>query len=168
MCGRLRFRVGGAERERQLEWRRASGASTAECFPPPAPAFAHPPACHAPEVSFGSASQSAREGCPALNWRTQQCGSLVGRETSTETIDDHDGTLLQSPNDVQRVCGQGPMIFLSASASAWWSAMALTSSGSAAKGEDSRRDAGLVGSEAIATGGGDVTTNHCSKVSCQP
>ena len=86
----------------------------------------------------------------------------------TEALDDRYGKRLQSPNDVQRVFGQGPTIFLSASASAWWSAMALTSSGSAAQGEDSRRDAGLVGSEAIATGGSDVTTNHCRPVSCQP
>ena len=50
----------------------------------------------------------------------------------TETIDDHDGKLLQSPNDVQGVFGQGPMTFFSASASAWQSAIALTSSGSAA------------------------------------
>jgi hypothetical protein len=46
-------------------------------FPPPAPAFAHLPACHSPQVSFAWAGQLgrhpplAREGCPVSATRRQ-------------------------------------------------------------------------------------------------
>ena len=70
-----RRRIRPATRNVNWDWGYAGGAPLpAECFPPPAPSFAHPPVCRFPRMSGGwLASESlSREGCHAVAARGHQ------------------------------------------------------------------------------------------------